>query len=250
MAASTALDWDWATSTGGALTPAQRRHLTAAFVKAAPTVLPGRLKIALGRRGRGRLDFAGLRLPDSALAKAAETEARETLSDAILEHSFRTYYFGRVLATLDGAPYDDELVYVSSLLHDISLESPTPGRCFAVRGGEHAVNFATRHGATPDRARAIGAAIAAHLTPGVAANLSDPGGFVSAGASADVIGARISDLSPTWITELLHHHPRHNFKHHITTAFRAEAAAVPHGRTKWLLNSGFDPLIRLSPFPE
>lgn len=250
MASPTALDWDWATSTGGTLTAAQRRYLTAAFVRAVPTVIPDRIKVALGRRGQGRLEFADVRLPDSALAKAAETEARETLSDTMLEHSVRTYFFGRVLAGIDGASYDDELVYVSSLLHDIRLESPSPGRCFAVRGGEYAAGFATRHGASHDRAQAIGAAISAHQTPGVSDDLGNPGGFVSAGAAADVIGARVGELAPDWVAELLHRHPRHDFKRRFLAAFHAEAAAVPGGRTKWLLSKGFEPLIRHAPFDE
>ncbi|WP_458690523.1 HD domain-containing protein [Nocardia tengchongensis] len=250
MAAPTGLDWDWATRTGGALSGEQRRRLTAALVRTAPTVLPDRVKVALGRRGGGQLEFEGLRLPDSRLARAAETEARETLSDAMLAHSYRTYYLGRVLAGLDGAEYDDELVYVSSLLHDITLESPTPGRCFAVTGGEHAVRLADRCGVAPERAAAIGAAIAAHLTPGVAANLGDPGGFVSAGAAADVIGARLDEVDPGWVTQLLARHPRHAFKRHLTEAFRAEAAVVPEGRIHLMLAVGFEQLVRMAPFAE
>jgi hypothetical protein len=244
------LDWAWATSTGGALSKEQRRKLAVATARTLPAMAPNRVRLALGRRGRGKLEFAGLRLPDSELAVAAETEAREVLSPHMLHHSLRSYYFGRVLADLDGAAYDDELVYVSCLLHDLQLERPTPGRCFAVAGGERAVTVALGAGATPERADAIGAAIAAHITPGVADDLSDPGGFVSAGASVDVLGTRLAELDRDWVAELLRRHPRQEFKRHLVAAFRAEAKAMPAGRIHWLNRAGFLMMIRMSPFPE
>ncbi|MFD0365524.1 phosphohydrolase [Nocardia sp. GCM10030253] len=250
MGAPTGIDWEWATRTGGTLTKRQRRRLSVELARAVPSVLPNRVKVALGRRGRGRLEFAGLPLPDSKLARAAETEARESLSIHVLEHSYRSYFFGRVLADLDGADYDDELAYVSCLLHDLQLEHPTPGRCFAVTGGERAAEFAARSGAAPEQAQAIGAAIAAHITPGVMNDLGDLGGFVSAGASVDVIGARLSELDPSWVEELLRRHPRHDFKRHAAAAFRADAEAVPHGRMELLISTGFLQLLRMAPFTE
>ncbi|WSG57860.1 phosphohydrolase [Nocardia sp. NBC_01730] len=250
MAAPTSIDWEWATRTGGALSKEQRRRLAVETARTLPAVVPNRVRLALGRRGRGKLEFAGLRLPDSALSVAAETEARESLSPHVLEHSLRTYYFGRVLADLDGAAYDNELVYVSCLLHDLQLEHPTPQRCFAVHGGERAVALALGAGAPRERADAIGAAIAAHITPGVADNLSDPGGFVSAGASVDVLGARLAELDKDWVAELLRRHPRHDFKRHVIAAFEAEAKAVPEGRVRWLNKAGFLHMIQMAPFTE
>lgn len=244
------MDWEWATGTGGALTRRQRGQLTGKLVAALPGIVAGQVRLALGRRGAGRVDFDALRLPDSRLARAAETEARERLTPHVLEHSYRSYFFGRALADLDGVKYDDELAYVACLLHDLNLEHPTPGRCFAVVGAERAVEFATGAGATPEQARTIGAAIAAHLTIGVA-DRPDDLGFVSAGAGADVLGLRLADLDPAWVADLLHRHPRHDFKRHMIAALRAEAAVVPNGRARWLLTTAqFAPLIRLAPFPE
>ncbi|WP_232839469.1 MULTISPECIES: HD domain-containing protein [Nocardia] len=250
MGAPADLDWEWATRTGGALSGAQRRRLAAALARAVPGLLAAKAASALGGRGKGRLEFEGLRVPDSGLAVAAERRARESLSTHMLEHSYRTYFFGRVLADLDGARFDDELVYVACLLHDLRLEQPTPGRCFAVTGAEAAVEFALREGTAPDRAEAIGAAIASHITPGVAADLGDPGGFVSAGASVDVIGARVGEFDREWIADLLTRHPRRELKRHLVAAFDAEAKAVPQGRTKLLVTAGFNQMVRVAPFGE
>nr|WP_245721263.1 phosphohydrolase [Nocardia pseudovaccinii] len=249
MGAPAGMDWEWATRTSGALSGRQRRQLTAELVAGLPRLVAGQIAMALGRRGNGRVDFAELKLPDSKLAKATEEEARECLSVHVLEHSYRSYFFGRALAAVDGTRYDDELAYVSCLLHDLHLEHPTPGRCFAVTGAERAVEFVTGAGATPEQAHTVGAAIAAHLTVGVADEVDDLG-FVSAGASVDVFGARMSDLDPSWVEELLRRHPRHNFKQHVTQALTNEAAAMPDGRIRWLLRTGFRQVIRFAPFSE
>ncbi|WP_345499794.1 HD domain-containing protein [Nocardia callitridis] len=244
------MDWDWAIETGGALTSSQRRSLTLELVSAVPRLVAGRVRVALGRRGDGRVDFTDLRLPDSALAKAAEAEARECLTPHVLAHSYRTYFFGRALSELHDVPYDDELMYVASLLHDLKLEHPTPGRCFAVTGAERAVDLAAANGATPEQTRIVGAAIAAHLTLGVSDDLGDLG-FVSAGAGVDVFGAELADLDPAWVTDLLARHPRHHFKRHMIAAITQEAGAVAHGRTRWLITvGGFRQLVRFAPFAE
>ncbi|EFV13429.2 HD domain-containing protein [Segniliparus rugosus] len=248
---TTDLNWQWAARTGGELGTAQRRELLRALARALPGLVSDVVRTKLGRRGQGRVAFGSIRTPDSALALAAEQEARDCLSPHVLEHSYRTYFFGKALAELDGAQVDDELVYVASLLHDLQLEDPTPGRCFAVVGGERAARFALAQGASPARAEAVGAAIGAHITLGASDDLGDPGGFVSAGAGTDVFGFRMSELDSAWVDELLARHPRLGFKRRMAEAWAAESAAVPKGRAAWLTRyAAFPLLIKLAPFEE
>lgn len=237
------------TAAGGMLTAKQRRILRAQVSRTLPAMASERAAWAAGRSGRGRVDLDGLRVPDSRAAREAEEMARESLSLPVLEHSYRTYLFGRALADLDDAPYDDEVVYIACLLHDLNLENPTPGKCFAVAGAERAESFALEAGLEPNRARAVGAAIAAHINPGVAADTGGEG-FVSTGASVDVIGARITDLDRTWVTHVLQRHPRHQFKRRFLEAFHTEARVTPRGRTALLMHTGLGVAVRLSPFPE
>jgi hypothetical protein len=251
MSAPEGIDWSWAVATGGALSSHQRRQLLTPLVRTVVAYSTCRARLALGRRGTGGVDVDQLRWPDSALARAAEEEARECLSPDLLAHSYRSYLFGLSLAALDGARVDEELCYVACLLHDLHLGASTPGRCFAVVGGERAERFALDRGEPPPRAAAIGAAIAAHITVGASEDLSDPGGFVSAGAFVDVSGTRIDELAPGWVHELLTRHPRHDFKRHLLKYWSDESAAVPAGRARWLTRvAGFPLLVRLAPFPE
>ncbi|MEU9808804.1 HD domain-containing protein [Mycobacterium sp. NPDC050853] len=245
------LDWQWATRTGGEVSTAQRRVLFGRLFRALPGMVGDAVKTRVGRRGQRRVKFGPIAVPDSALAFAAEQEARDSVTPHVLEHSYRTYFFGKALAALDGVEVDDELVYVASLLHDLQLEHPTPGRCFAVVGGERAARFVRDQGVGEDRAQAVGAAIAAHITLGASENLSDAGGFVSAGAGTDVFGLRLSDLEPAWVEELLRRHPRLEFKRHMLKAWAAEGAAVPKGRAAWLTRyAAFPLLVKAAPFTE
>ncbi|WP_063045971.1 hypothetical protein [Nocardia pseudovaccinii] len=250
MGAPAGIDWAWAQNTGGNLTGAQRRQLTGVMLAMMPGLVIDALRARTGYRGSARLELADARLPDTKLVREAEREARAVLSPTLLEHSYRTYWFARVLAGVDGADYDDELAYVSCLLHDVALEHPTPGCCFAVTGARRAIALAVAVGETPQRAQELGAAVAGHMTFGVSTDLSDPAGFVAAGTSLDMLGIRLSQIDPVWVRELLGLHPRMGFKQAAIAAIRAEAAAVPGGRTAWLASWGIELLIAGSAFSE
>lgn len=251
MGAPEGIDWAWAVATGGALTSRQRRELLTPLARTVATYVRTRARLATGRRGDGGVDLDGLRWPDSALARAAEEEARTVLSPALLAHSYRTYLFGLSLAAIDGAPVDSELCYVACLLHDLHLGAPTPKRCFAVVGGERAERFALDHGVPAERAAGVGTAVAAHITPGASDDLADPGGFVSAGAFVDVSGTRLDELDARWVERLLAEYPRHELKKMLLAYWSAESRAVPDGRARWLTTvAGFPVLVRLAPFAE
>jgi hypothetical protein len=251
MGAPASMDWRWARRTGGILSGAQQRALAVELAKVVARYPGSRLRTALGRRGGARLDLDALRWPDSSLARDAEAEAIAVLSPHMLHHSYRVYVLGLLLAQIEGARVDEELAFVASILHDTHLEHPTPGRCFAVVGGERAERFALDHGAAPDAASAAGAAIGAHITVGAGDDLSDLGGFVSAGAFTDITGFRLDEVDPAWVARLLERHPRHGLTRHLLRAWRAESRAVPGGRAQWLTRYGAFPLLlRAAPYAE
>jgi hypothetical protein len=251
MGAPRGIDYDWAVAHDGILNGKQQLALFRPVLRTVAQYPGQRIRILRKRRGSGSFDLDSWIPPDSRLARDAEQEACEVLSPHVLAHSYRTYLFGRVLADLDGEKVDDELAYVSSLLHDLNLEHPTPGRCFAVVGAERARRFALKRGVEPERARRLAAEVANHLTPGVADDISSEGGFVSAGALLDVAGVRLDELAPTFVDAVLRQHPRHQLKRHLLAAFKAERRAAKGGRIDWLGRYAiFGLLVRLAPFPE
>jgi len=205
----------------------------------------------LGRRGTGRTDLTELPVPESALARPAEEFVEAALPGYVLTHSYRTYFLGKVLASLDGATIDDELAYLAALPHDVNLGHPTPGRCFAMTGGERAARLVTEWGADSSTAEAVAVAASGHATPGAYHDLSDPAGFVHAGSIADVAGRGLHEVDPVWLADLQQHYPRHNLKRQLVPTVRAEGKAVPRGRghliNRW---AAFPLLVRTAPYPE
>ena len=248
---SVTLDRKWATRTGGNLSPQEYRHLVGVILRDLPNALTGLIRYRLGRRGTGRTDLTELPVPDSALARRAEDFVRENLSSHMLAHSYRTYFLGRVLATQDAATVNDEHTYLAALMHDLNLEHPTPGRCFAVTGGERTERLLIEWGADPATAEAVGAAGCGHATPAADHNLADPAGFVLAGSLADTVGRRLDEIDPAWLADLQQRYPRHNLKRHLVPALHAEASAVPHGRihlaNRW---AALPLLVRTAPYAE
>ncbi len=242
------LDWNWASATGGVLSRRQAMRLAALLVAVLPTLLDSKVRTLLGSHGTARLDDLGF--PDTPLARDAERRARETLSPAMYEHSWRTYYFGRALARYDrAAAVDDELAFVAAMLHDIALENPVPGRCFAVRGAEYAAMALTEMGEAPERVQAVRDGIAQHITLGVS-DLSTIAGLLSTGAGLDLFGLRAPDMDQQWLATVLAEHPRLAFKAAVIQAARAEVAAVPDGRLALIYRTGWEQLVLTAPWAE
>jgi hypothetical protein len=157
----------WALATGGNLTARERRSLLAPILRTTVTYTAGRLRMALGLRParRATLDLAQLCWPDTRLAREAERECRAALSATMAGHSFRTFVFGLALSELD-ASRSILKASIGSLLHDLALESPTPGRCFAVVGAERARALLLAAGGDEEQSARIAEGIALHVSPG------------------------------------------------------------------------------------
>ncbi|MBF6229281.1 HD domain-containing protein [Nocardia abscessus] len=240
------LDWNWASLTGGVLSRRQAMRLGTLLLAVLPSLLDSKVRTALGGHGAARLD--DLAFPDTPLARDAERRARERLSAPVYEHSWRTYYFGRALARYDrAAAVDDELAFVAAMLHDIELENPIPGRCFAVRGAEYAEAALTELGETPERMQLVRDGIAQHITLGLS-DLSTIAGLLASGAGLDLFGLRWPDMDQQWLTTVLTEHPRRNFKSAVIQAARAEVAAVPDGRLALIYRTGWELLVLTAPW--
>jgi len=109
----------------------------------------------------------------------------------------------------------------------------------------------TEWGADTQLATTVAAAACGHATPGLDRDLSDPAGFVLAGSLADIIGRRLDQVNPAWLSELLACYPRHELKRHLPSTLRAEAKAVPRGRmhlaNRW---ASLPLLVRMAPYKE
>ena len=240
----------WTRRTRGKLTSRERRRLFAAIALGQWENMLGRARLALGRLPRAALavDVSTFEAPDSALAREAEQACAEQPS-AIVEHSFRTWLFGRALAAVDRIELDDELFYSAALVHDFGISRPTPGRDFTLASAERLLACAAIAGVARDRAEALADAVCVHVTPGVSLERDGAlGCYLQWGAMVDGAGLRSWDVSPANIEEVLRRHPRNDFKSQLVQLMRAEAAAVPEGRFELLVRCGVTLAVRMAPF--
>lgn len=243
----------WLEQTSGWLTPAERRALLAPLIRDHARNLIGRLALAAGLHAGRHATVAPARLvpPDTDLTRAAEDRARGILPVALLNHSYRTYTFGRALAELEGINVDSDLLFAAAMLHDVGLVHPTGDADFTLVGSRLARDVAEHVGLSTAATRTLRTAITMHHSPGVRLSVGPVAYLLSAGAAVDVVGLRAWDLPNDTLTAALRAHPRADFKTAFTAAFRREAARVPHGRARFLHRYGaFAAAIRFAPFDE
>ena len=243
----------WVRRTSGRLTSAERRALLAALARTHAQNGWGRLRLAVGLHpGRhAYLPTARLRPPSSVLARTAEECARRVLPAPLLNHSYRTYVFGRALGELEGTDVDTELLFAGAMLHDTGLVNPAGDADFTLASSRLARDVAERAGLSTAATDTLLTAITMHHTPGVTLEEGPVAYLLSAGAGVDVAGLRAWDLPRDTLAEAVREHPRHGFKNAFTEAFRREAARVPEGRAQLLLRYGaLAAAIRLAPFDE
>lgn len=241
----------WTEQTGGILTRHEKIALARPLLRGELAILTGRIAMAVGMHSGRRQVIDPVRLlpPDSALAKDAETAARDLLTPALLNHSQRSYAWGSAIATLDGIDFDRELLYVAAMFHDTGLSSPVPDVDFTIRSAALARDFSHRHDVPATERETVTNAIALHHTPGVGPGSGAEAYLLSAGAGVDVFGLGSDRLSRATRKQVVRDHPRVGFKREFARLFREEAKQVPHGRAWYLHRFALSDLsIRLAPF--
>jgi hypothetical protein len=240
----------WARRTGGRLSRAERRRLLAAIAIGQWENALGRAKLALGRipDAAARVDLDTFQVPDSKFAREAEAACAE-LPPALEDHSYRTWFFGWALATVDGNAMDDELFYCGALLHDYGIANPTAGRDFTLGSVDRMLSCSSAAQVAEKRAEVLADAICVHTTPGVKVETDGAiGCYLQWGAMVDGAGLRVWDVAPGNVQEVLRRYPRGDFKRELADMMRAEAAAVPAGRFKLLVRCGLPLAVRMAPF--
>ncbi|MGS2648506.1 HD domain-containing protein [Streptosporangium sp. LJ11] len=164
---------------------------------------------------------AGIRVPDSTLAKEATELVRESASELIYDHSRRVYFFGALQGRNRDLGFDPELLYVAAMFHDLGLGEPfhDSGRRFEVDSADEARRFLRERQVPEDGVRRVWTAIALHTTPGIPEFMEPEVALVTAGVEYDVLGIGYHDISEADRAAIVALHPRPDFKRHILDAF-------------------------------
>ena len=206
----------------------QRYRGPAAAVEAAAQLEYTRTGYVWRRPATVRTD---LEFPQTQLAKVADELARAAEPDFLYHHSVRSYLFARVAAAARGLAagegYDDELLFLSCVLHDIGLTTQADrGRRFEVDGAEAAVDLLRANGLEAPRAQVVWDAIALHTSPGIAEHRGNEVALTRAGIGMDF--GSDADLVPAELAAQVHdRYPRLDMARCLTDAIVAQAQGHP-----------------------
>jgi HD domain len=164
---------------------------------------------------------AGVRVPDTKLAREATELIRDHTSDLVYDHSRRVYFWGSLQGRNRDLSFDPELLYIGAMFHDLGLneEFRHSGRRFEVSSADEARRFLQGHGVPEDSIRRVWTAIALHTTPGIPEFMEPEVALVTAGVEYDVLGIGYHDISDTDRAAINELHPRPDFKRRILQAF-------------------------------
>ncbi|MFS2157141.1 HD domain-containing protein [Pseudomonas sp. Pseusp122] len=166
--------------------------------------------------------IAGIKIPDSALARATTEYIREQEDDLLFHHSRRVFLWGALSGERKGLKYDAEQLYVGAMFHDLGLVEAHRSEKdrFEVDSANAAVKFMKPFGLTEADMEQVWLSIALHTTPGVPEHLRPNVALVTAGVEMDVLGIDYAAFPTVQREAVVHAHPRGDgFKECILCAF-------------------------------
>jgi HD superfamily phosphodiesterase len=166
--------------------------------------------------------IAGIRVPDSAIARAATELVRDTEDDLLYHHSRRVFFWGALTGERKALRYDPELLYLGAMFHDMGLTEAhsSPDLRFEVDGANAARDFMRGYGVAQRDIEDVWTAIALHTTPGIPEHMRPTIALVTAGVEMDVLGLGYHDFTHEERDHVCVHHPRErNFKEGIIDHF-------------------------------
>jgi hypothetical protein len=169
-----------------------------------------------------RIDLAGVRIPDSKLAREITELVQDTETPLLFHHSSRVYYWGALAGKRGELRFDPELLYAGAMFHDMGLthQHSSADERFEVDGANAARDFLRSHGIARQDIDTVWTAIALHTTPGIPQHMHPVVALVTAGVEMDVLGLSYGEYSDAEREAVVHAHPRGaHFKEDIIQAF-------------------------------
>jgi hypothetical protein len=164
---------------------------------------------------------AGISIPNSTIATQATELLLEHGTEFIYNHSLRVFLFASLNGNRDKLAYDPELLYVSSVFHDLGLTKhySSADLRFEVDGANAARDFLKSHGLPKESLQLVWDTIALHTTIGIAEHKEAEVALLYSGVGLDVMGEGYENLSTENREEIISAFPRNDFKNKIIPTF-------------------------------
>src|SRR5271155_5313269 len=173
--------------------------------------------------------IAGIRIPDSKLAREATDLLREHGTELLLAHSLRVYLFGAIRGRHRGLTFHQELLYLGAVFHDLGLTATyrSQDHRFEIDSANAAREFLRANGLGEATVGVVWDAIALHTTPEIPWHKRPEIALVTGGVEADVLGDGLGEIPAGDKDAVLAAYPRINFKRGIVQAFTDGFAHKP-----------------------
>lgn len=198
-------------------------------------------------------EVAGVRIPDTDLARRAAAFSRRSCPDFLFNHSMRTFLFGAAFAAHHKVTFDAEAAFVAAALHDLGLlpAFATPENTFEVDGANAAESFARSQGARASESNAVWSAVAMHtLRRQFIAHEAGEVLLVSSGAGADFAGPDRDDIDQGRVNEIVAAFPRLQFKSRFLAMLTDHCRRKPESQRATWLESFCHATVPQSPVPS
>ena len=160
---------------------------------------------------------AGIRMIDSKIAKLATDFGRSVYPPYLFNHAVRTFLFGSLVGRALGQKFDEEILYLACILHDLGLTEKYQGELpFEIQGAEAAKKFLEAQSYAKERIGIVWDGIAMHAS--AIGQFKQPEiALVGEGAGADVITPDFSQVKKSDVEEIVKVFPRLKFKEAFVT---------------------------------
>jgi hypothetical protein len=173
--------------------------------------------------------IGGVIAPDSELTRKATSLVERVHSKALLNHVHRTWWFAEFIGKRRGLTYDRELVYLASMLHDLSLTDEfAADQRFEVDSADAADRFLIENGYPKPKAELVWDAIALHTSAGIADRKQPEVALIHFGTHVDIFGLRLDEITPSLVDDVLSLYPRLGIKAAFTEALAEVVRKKPH----------------------
>jgi hypothetical protein len=186
--------------------------------------------------------LADIHVPTTLVAELAAEAAVAWCSKSLMEHNHRAYLWAAARGVEMGLPFDEELLYVAAMFHDIGLvEAFDNGTLsFDEAGGNVAWMFAAGAGWPVERRVRLGQVIVRHMWESVDPAFDAEGHLLEVGTAIDISGRDPDLWSPSLREEVVAAHPRLDLVAEFSACFVDQARRKPESSAAAAVRSGID----------
>ena len=157
--------------------------------------------------------IAGVSVPDNPLIAEVIQYAQRLSDPYLFNHAIRSWLFAQTIGRMKGLAYDQEVVAIGTILHDIGLTAGVSGpNRFEVNGADAALTFIKGKGLSDRRAQLIWDLVALNSTPSLALHKEPEVAVGTMGIGLDYGGFFLESLPAGDLERILSAFPRLRMK--------------------------------------